>query len=68
MNIHESWSELMWFLMIYSFLGWVMEVCIYAVTNHRFVNRGLLDLPFALPYGLTSLILLVVLPTVDGLP
>ena len=68
MNIHESWSELMWFLMIYSFLGWVMEVCIYAVTNHRFVNRGLLDLPFALPYGLTSLILAVVLPTVDGLP
>ena len=41
MNIHESWSELMWFLMIYSFLGWTLEVCIYAVTAHRFVNRGL---------------------------
>lgn len=68
MNIHESWSELMWYLMIYSFLGWTMEVCIYAVTAHRFVNRGLLDLPFALPYGLTSLILLLVLPTVDGFP
>lgn len=66
MNIHDSWSALMWYLMIYSFLGWVMEVFVYAVTNHRFVNRGLLDLPFSLPYGLTSVILTVVLPTVEG--
>ena len=68
MDIYDSWSDLVWYLMIYSFLGWTIEVCIYAVTNHRFVNRGLLDLPFALPYGLTSLILLLVLPTVDGFP
>lgn len=66
MNIHDSWSALMWYLMIYSFLGWTMEVFIYAVTNHRFVNRGLLNLPFSLPYGLTSVILTVVLPTVEG--
>ena len=66
MNLHFSWSELIWYLMIYSFLGWTIEVCIYAVTNHRFVNRGLLNLPFSLPYGLTSVILLLTLPTVDG--
>ena len=57
MNLHFSWSELIWYLMIYSFLGWTIEVCIYAVTNHRFVNRGLLNLPFSLPYGLTSVVL-----------
>ena len=66
MNIHDSWSELIWYLMIYSFLGWAIEVCIYGVTNHRFVNRGLLNLPFSLPYGLTSVVLTVVLPTLDG--
>ena len=49
MNIHESWSELMWYLMIYSFLGWVMEVCIYAVTNHRFVNRDCWICPLPSP-------------------
>lgn len=68
MNIHYSWSELSWYLMIYSFLGWAIEVCIYAVTNHRFVNRGLLNLPFSLPYGLSSVILMLVLPTMDGFP
>ena len=66
MNLHFSWSELSWYLMIYSFLGWTIEVCIYAVTNHRFVNRGLLNLPFSLPYGLTSVVLMLILPTVDG--
>ena len=66
MNLHFSWSELIWYLMIYSFLGWTIEVCIYAVTNHRFVNQGLLNLPFSLPYGLTSVVLMLILPTVDG--
>ena len=66
MDIYDSWSDLVWYLMIYSFLGWTIEVCIYAVTNHRFVNRGLLNLPFSLPYGLTAVTLMLVLPTVDG--
>ena len=62
MSIQYSYPDLIWYLMIYSFLGWVMEVCIYAVTNHRFVNRGLLNLPVSLPYGLTSVTLMLVLP------
>lgn len=68
MDIQYSWSDLIWYLMIYSFLGWTIEVCIYAVTNRRFVNRGLLNLPFSLPYGLISVTLMLVLPTVDGFP
>lgn len=68
MNIHYTPSGLLWYLMVYSLLGWTMEVFIYAVTNHRFVNRGLLNLPFSLPYGLTSVTLMLVLPTVDGFP
>lgn len=68
MDIQFSWLDLVWYLMIYSFLGWTIEVCIYAVTNHCFVNHGLLNLPFSLPYGLTSVILMLVLPTLSGLP
>ena len=66
MSIQYSYPDLIWYLMIYSFLGWVMEVCIYAVTNHRFVNRGLLNLPVSLPYGLTSVTLMLVLPTLQN--
>ncbi len=60
--------DLIWYVMVYSLIGWTLEVCVYAVTSRRFVNRGLLNLPFSIPYGLTSAALMLVLPTLDGLP
>lgn len=66
MGIQHPYPDLVWYLMIYSLIGWTLEVCIYAVTNHRFVNRGLLNLPFSLPYGLTSAALTLVMPTLDS--
>ena len=63
MPIHYSILDLVWYVMVYSIIGWTMEVCVYAVTTHRFVNRGLLNLPFSIPYGLVSAVLMVVLPT-----
>ena len=68
MPIHYSILDLVWYVMVYSIIGWTMEVCVYAVTTHRFVNRGLLNLPFSIPYGLVSAVLMVVLPTLPGLP
>lgn len=58
--------DLIWYLMAYSLLGWVLEVCIYAVSNRQFVNRGLLNLPISLPWGLTSAALTLVLPTLQN--
>lgn len=60
-----SLSELTVYLMLYSFLGWAVEVCCFAVTNRRFINRGFLNLPFALPYGITAVILIQALPTLE---
>lgn len=60
--------ELMWYLMVYSLLGWCVEVFIFALRNRTFVNRGLLDLPFALPYGITAVLLMVALPELNGQP
>ncbi|MBQ2920055.1 MAG: hypothetical protein IJE58_02630 [Oscillospiraceae bacterium] len=68
MPIHYSILDLVWYVMVYSIIGWTIEVCVYAVTTHRFVNRGLLNLPFSIPYGLVSAVLMVVLPTLPGLP
>ena len=68
MPIHYSILDLVWYVMVYSIIGWTIEVCVYAVTTHRFVNRGLLNLPFSIPYGLVSAVLMVVLPTLHGLP
>ena len=66
MGIQYSYPDLIWYLMVYSLIGWGIEVCIYAVTNHRFVNRGLLNLPVSLSYGLASVTLMLVLPTLDS--
>lgn len=61
-----SYSDLLWYLMIYSLLGWSMEVVVYSITSGRFVNRGLLNLPFSIPAGLTCVLAMVVLPTLEG--
>ena len=62
---YTSFDLMMWFL-VYAFLGWGVEVCWHGVTDRQFVNRGFLNLPFALPYGFTAVILITVLPTLNG--
>ena len=37
---------------IYSFLGWILEVIYYGVTEERFINRGFLSGPLCPVYGL----------------
>ena len=65
MDIQYTYLDLLWYLMVYSLLGWAIEVCIDAVTNRQFINRGLLNLPFSIPSGLTAVMLMLVLPTLD---
>lgn len=54
------------FLLIYSFLGWVIEAGYYAVARRKFCNRGILSLPLIPAYGFTFLLLIVALPTLAG--
>lgn len=58
--------ELLFFLIVYSFLGWCMEVLYMAVRTGKFCNRGVFNLPFCLSYGIAMDILLILLPTLDG--
>ena len=44
--------ELLFFLIVYSFLGWCMEVLYMAVRTGKFCNRGVFNLPFCLSYGI----------------
>ena len=37
---------------IYSFLGWILEVIYYGVTEERFINRGFLSGPLCPVYGI----------------
>lgn len=47
-----TFSELMWLFIVVSCLGWVMETGYAAVRRKRLVNRGLINGPFCIIYGL----------------
>ena len=63
-----NWTELVLYLMIYSFLGWCAEVLYYAVTRRQFCNRGILTLPFLLSYGIAFDLMILLLPALAGRP
>lgn len=58
-----TYTELLAYLLIYSFLGWLTEVCIVSLKGQKFCNRGFFNLPFSLSYGVTMTILVLLLPT-----
>lgn len=51
--------ELLWLLIIYSFLGWVIETAAGTVKKKRFVNRGFSTGPFCLVYGVAAVLMTV---------
>lgn len=61
-----SLFDLMFYLLFYSFLGWLAEAAYYAVAQRKFCNRGILSLPLVLCYGVTFDLLILVLPTLAG--
>ena len=63
-----SWYDLGLFLIVYAFLGWLVEAGWYAVTRRQFCNRGVLSLPLIPAYGVTFDLLILVLPTLAGRP
>ena len=50
------------YFIIYSFLGWVFEVCLIAIKDRRFRNRGFVNLPFCFMYGIMMVILITIWP------
>lgn len=60
-----SLYELAWFFLIYSCIGWVIEVCYQAVTKANIVNRGFLNGPVCPVYGFGALCLLLLLSVLD---
>lgn len=51
--------DLVLYLFIYSFAGWCIEVAVIALAEHRFANRGVLNLPLCLSYGIIMVLLII---------
>ena len=68
MDIGYSFGQMIWIVLVYSFLGWCCEVAFAAVRRGIFVNRGVLNGPVCPIYGFGVLIVLLVLePVKDNL-
>ena len=65
MAIQYTFFDFILYILVYSFLGWVLEVGYLAVKERRFCNVGFINMPFCMTYGITFSILMVVLPTLD---
>ena len=58
MEIYYTIFDLLFYLLLYAFLGWCVEVFCAAVKSGRFVNRGFLNLPLNMPCGIAAALLL----------
>ena len=60
--------ELLWFFLVYAFLGWVAETVLAAAKRRRLINRGFLNLPISPVYGLAAVLFSVFLPELRSAP
>ena len=59
--------EILWYFMIYSVIGWMIEVSYHAITLGKVVNRGFLNGPLCPVYGSGVLMVLFVLYAINRL-
>ena len=54
--------QLLWFFLVYAFLGWLGETALAAAKKRRLLNRGFLSAPFSPVYGLAAVLFAIFLP------
>ena len=59
--------ELLWLFLCYSFFGWVLETTAAALKQRRWVNRGLINSPLCVIYGVTAVIITIYLRELSGI-
>ena len=58
--------ELLYLFLIYSFFEWVLETTATAVKHRQFANRGLINGPMCVIYGITAVLITVTLSDLSG--
>lgn len=56
-----TFTEIFWLFLIYSFIGWIIEVAVGTIRNKSFTNRGFSTGPFCLVYGAGAALMSVTL-------
>lgn len=58
--------EILWLFFVYSFFGWILETLAAAMKQKRFVNRGLVNAPLCVIYGIGAVVITVVCQELTG--
>ena len=58
--------ELIYYFFVYSFIGWGLEVAYHAIRTGRLGNCGLFNLPLCPSYGVTMILLISFIPSMNG--
>ena len=61
-----SYYQICLFFLIYSFLGWVLEVVFHAVVLGKIINRGFLNGPVCPVYAFGALGILALVNTLEA--
>ena len=61
-----SLYQLLWFFLLYSFLGWCAGVAAAALRKHAFINTGFLNLPLCPIYGAAAVLFSIFLPELSS--
>lgn len=64
--IRDSLYELCWLFFIYSFAGWILETVLTACRQRKFANRGLVNGPLCVVYGIAGVLMAVGLSELTG--
>lgn len=59
-------AKLFWLFIAYSFCGWLLETVHMAVRKKKFVNRGFLNGPLCIVYGIAAVLMTVGLQDLKG--
>ncbi len=62
-----TFSELLWLFLSYSFLGWVLETATAAVKHKHFINKGLINGPLCIIYGVSASVMSVFFQELNGI-
>lgn len=61
-----TYYQICWYFLIYSFLGWCVEVVYHAVTIGKIINRGFLNGPVCPVYGFGMLAVCAMVNTISS--
>lgn len=63
---HLTGYELLWLFFFYSFAGWILETIAATIKQRRFANRGLINGPLCIIYGVSAILISIGLQELTG--